>query len=659
MVIKSKKHFKSKKIKTKHRRNRPSRRNRLSRKNRSSRRNRLSRRNRKKWRGGNEDYSLTNIKSILESKIQEETPFFSGLLKMECKNPDNCLALGQYEYALKKYFKDFKDLNLIDNSKLKRLAKPSKNGFIIEVPFKKGGYTAYTVLKCSNQEKSDNLYYEYYVGKHFINKYIKKFPCFVETFGCYYLNGEIEWQQLKNCALNNSFEGIHLKNIITPFINVGESDTDLFKKSCIKNKLICVLIQHFDNVRTFSHEYIFNHHNICGDLYHLLYQVYFSLTQLGNTYTHYDLHRDNVLLYKPYEGNQYITMRYHSRGQIYEFKTEYISKIIDYGRNYIKLSNGVDTNNLLTNPNGICRLSECRPDCGINVGYNVIQGNADYDGIESAFNTFYIFPNMPNMSHDLRLAKLFNINEVNYQKTHGTPENLRPGTENKINNIFDMRDFLEKIMINMKIPYFNQYNNKYKTWKEMAIMEIFDDGQNYTYTVLPQAEMKASEELKPPAETKSHAETKASEELKPPAETKSHAETKVSELKSTELKELKPADNDILNYMVENPTEDNRDNALLEKAIVSIKRILGPDWEKYDNKPNIVSFRYLPNNGRGIALPREQNAFGMLKEQKYSNPVTFDMEKRINDILNPIDMQMDGFKTRIGYVVSIVKKMKF
>ena len=453
-------------------------------------------RHRRRYKGGKGDEkndSLAHINRIFSKKYAEDkkmletafdaNPPLSGVLKIECKNPDNCLALGQYGYAVKKYFNKFNDLTLIDNTGLKTLGADSVNGFVLEVPFVKGGYRAYCALKCSADELADNLYYEYFVGTHFINRHIKKIPCFVETFGCYNFKSVKEWYLLQKAAKVKKFEQVDLQKMIEPFINTGETPKELFSKSCKKNKLICVFIQHFDNARTFRYEYNKNFDNVKFELYNLLYQVYFGLTQLGYTYTHYDLHADNVLLYKPYDGNQYITMRYHSKGQIYEFNTEYVCKIIDYGRNYIKLPNGVDTDNLLTGEEvGICNLPDCHTKCGEYAGYGTIQGTLS----ESYTDEFGITPNIPNMSHDLRLAYLIPLKglEINYKQQKNSRKNLTPGIDNHINNIFDMRTALERIMESTTNPSFNADNQKKKydaSWKQAAIMEIYDDGQDYTY----------------------------------------------------------------------------------------------------------------------------------------------------------------------------------
>jgi len=192
-----------------------------------------------------------------------------------------------------------------------------------------------------------------------------------------------------------------------------------------------------------------------------------------------------VLLYKPYDGKKYITMRYHSKDKIIEVKTEYIAKIIDYGRNYF--SNGkTSTDKILTDY--VCPSEKCAPNCGKNVGYNIIRGN-----IKNKNNTkvHWIFPNKLNVSHDLRLTnsikpvldELFNIK---YDTNFGTPQDMT-GDINNITTIFNLRDKLEDLL--------QKNTNKTKTvfdeiiydatWTPAAIMDIFDDGRDYVFTVLP------------------------------------------------------------------------------------------------------------------------------------------------------------------------------
>ena len=434
---------------------------------------RFSRRNK---RGGNFD----DIKDTLELNLRSKQQNLSKMLKIACKNPDNCLALGYYGDIIKTFFDDFKNFSYVKMNEIKRIGTPSANGFVLEIPFEKNRYKAYTVLKCSAKPSADNLFYEYYVGKYFINTFIKKFPCFVETYDCYEIKDESAWKSLHDNVINypdlNSM--LNVKKI-------KESDYHEFGESCLKNKLLCVLIQHFDKFYSFQDQYREkqNYDNIKQEILNILYQVYYPLVCLGNTYTHYDLHGKNVFLYKPYEGKQYIKMRYHRNGKVYEFPSEYIVKIIDYGRNYFK-NNNTNTFDLLKNY--ICSSSKCVPSCGRKVGYKIIQG----DLISSDF--YSINPSKPNMSHDLRFANTI-INYLDqigiyddfiYKDSYGTPEKLNDNYKGNqiVYSIYDLLDSLESSINNWNRT---KMSLKYdETWTCVAVMDIYDDGRDYTFNII-------------------------------------------------------------------------------------------------------------------------------------------------------------------------------
>jgi hypothetical protein len=437
------------------------------------------RRHSKNKRGGD----LENEKKILELNLQSKDNNLSRMLRVACRNPDNCLELGYYADIIKQYFDNFKNFSYIKKNEIKIIGKPSTNGFILEFPFEKQGYKAYTVLKCSAKSDSDNLFYEYYVGKFFINKYIKKFPTFVETYDLYEIKDETSWQTMKNNKLATSTND--LTNLLT-LQNVKESDYHLFAESCTKSKMLCVLIQHFDKFTSFSDEYKNNMDNIKYEILNILYQVYFTLVQLGDKYTHYDLHANNVFLYKPYDGKQYIKMRYHSGGNIYEFPSEYIVKIIDYGRNYF--NNGTITTSEILQQY-VCPASQCAPNCGTDQGYNVIQGNI----LDPTTHWHWITPNKPNASHDLRFAayvtsylnQLKLYNQFIYSSNYGTPS-IANDEYNKSNqniySIYNMVTFLEK---NLDTWNSLKINKKYdSTWTCVAEMDIYDDGRDYTFNVV-------------------------------------------------------------------------------------------------------------------------------------------------------------------------------
>jgi len=425
-----------------------------------------------RFKGGALDQSAKNIVS---QHIQNKDENFSKMLQVSCKNPGNCLALGKYNQSIKLFFDQFTNLTYVDNVHMKRIGNPSKNGFIIEVPFKKLNYTAYTALKCSADAEADNLLYEFLVGKMFINNYLTKLPSFVETYGLYEFNSLADYDKYLNAAKQNNIN-LTLNDNIKP-IDIQTSFDNLIRTSCIKNKLVCILLQHFDKFYSFNYEWEHNYDNVKYDAYNILYQVYFSLSVLGKNYTHYDLHDSNVFLYKPFEHNQCVLMRYHTtNNKIIEFKSEYIVKIIDYGRNYVNNSR-INSSTLLSL---VCNTTECDPECGAEYGYDSII-------VPDPSTYYWIDPSKPNMSHDLRFAMILNdkspmLDSLLYENTYGTPENTT-GDKSNITSIFDLVNYLEDFM-----PKFNKFKQpkKYDTsWKVVATMDIYHDGRDYEFNVLP------------------------------------------------------------------------------------------------------------------------------------------------------------------------------
>jgi len=116
-------------------------------------------------------------------------------------------------------------------------------------------------------------------------------------------------------------------------------------------------------------------------------------------FTHYDLHPDNVILYKPVEG-KYIQFHYHlSDTAVLSFKSQYIAKTIDYGKSFVNLSGSSNSETYHTE---LCNTNECSvdpEDCGDESGY----GWLHYDSLTTG--NYYISSRLNNQSHDLRLLK--------------------------------------------------------------------------------------------------------------------------------------------------------------------------------------------------------------------------------------------------------------
>ena len=182
------------------------------------------------------------------------------------------------------------------------------------VPYISNGNKIINIMKCSQKKYTDNLYYEYYVGKYFINKYIKIFPNFLETYNCFMLKN-------KDMLLENiSKLSYKLSDNLELFDN---SSINKWRDSCVNSDLICILIEYVNNPKKLlsifksyvnESKTVPNARNKMNDicvLSSILYQTYFVLSNLGNKYTHYDFHIENILLDVPYEKREYMLLNYN------------------------------------------------------------------------------------------------------------------------------------------------------------------------------------------------------------------------------------------------------------------------------------------------------------------------------------------------------------
>lgn len=207
------------------------------------------------------------------------------------------------------------------------------------------------------------------------------------------------------------------------------------------------------------------------ELIFILFQIYYTLSELRDSFTHYDLHLENVLLYEPVKKS-YIQYIYNVNGTEIRFKSKYIVKIIDYGRCFFKNEN-MSSDDIR---DYICNIPGCNSGnqvCGNQLGFNSITDNANFC-IEH-----HICSNRKNISHDLRLLHLLNnvFNDVNnhvafdvfiirniiekvvFTGQYGTPELTNSGLPQNIHNVTDaFTAILESIQTATDL---NELNNKY------------------------------------------------------------------------------------------------------------------------------------------------------------------------------------------------------
>jgi hypothetical protein len=335
----------------------------------------------------------------------------------------------------------------VDKSeKIRKLGGDSANGFIFEIPLVKDGYKVYTVLKNARNADADNLFYEGLVGLY-VNKKNYIFPCFVETYGIYM------WNTLD--AHQNAVKYSQGLSTNPPALDKLSNQSKLFSyKTFFENSLFAfqtcdfaqagaVLVQHIHKARSidgFVKEFKGNKAFCTFHLPQYLYQVYAPLGMLSNEFNHYDLHTDNVVLYRlgneqanrdrnreievggvPNNG-QYITMKYHYPDrEVVSFNTFDIAKIIDYGRSYFSdtddknkktysshtyhqfLRSAIEANddkrktkNLPSDrEEGDYTKRECH-----NLSYHELEDEGMYGSYH------YICSNKRNKSHDLRLVSI-------------------------------------------------------------------------------------------------------------------------------------------------------------------------------------------------------------------------------------------------------------
>ena len=322
------------------------------------------------------------------------------------------MAFGKEREIIHAHFGHFKNFKYVP-SLAKRIGKASANGYVINVPFERDGYKANAILKSSMTNYSDNLLYEYTVGL-WLNTLGANVPCLLETYGLFMYRSAKKWEHM---SVQKEY-----KNLDKYVVELNDTFENMIEKSCKTPTHVCVLVQHLNDVKSINDVIIdtstkANHVFPEYEMLTSLFQIYFFLSLYRESFTHYDLHADNVLLYTPKKGKYIEYVYYLSETENISFYSTVIPKIIDYGRCHISGS-GMFLNHL-------CNQSACNPQCGTDVGYQW------FDNSPPETAPYHISLEYPNVSHDLRLynivkhfynSPLFvSMKPCLYQGEYGTP----------------------------------------------------------------------------------------------------------------------------------------------------------------------------------------------------------------------------------------------
>jgi hypothetical protein len=205
------------------------------------------------------------------------------------------------------------------------------NGRVMTLTFKHNNVRTNAVLKSVLELTSDNIFYEFAIGLY-INRYNAFLPCFLETYTLY----EYEDNKTFIKTVNDNDPKQFFTAAKISQCNVVKNKKQLKKclhNSCTKSYFAILmeavisegsmsLITYLDQIKK----------NVKEKKLSILYQIYSVLHYLKNEFSHNDLHLNNVLLHK-IPDNKYIDLVYHtSPTSTTIIKTQYIARIIDYGR---------------------------------------------------------------------------------------------------------------------------------------------------------------------------------------------------------------------------------------------------------------------------------------------------------------------------------------
>jgi hypothetical protein len=275
---------------------------------------------------------------------------------------------------------------------IKPIGVTSANGFVRQIKLiNTTDYNNYDlILKVSKKRNADNNYFEYFNGKC-INEFKKIFPNFVYTAHQIVLTKSLK-KNLDNLS-SNIQDIIKELKIDSKFRNNIElNNKETIEDSCKNNGNSGILIENIPNsmsIRQVLDDPDFNNFsNYNYNVFCILFQIYSALHGLRNNFTHYDLHKDNILFikldkehiieYKPdFTLKNKTNIDLPESKQNIRLRTRFIPIIIDYGRAYVKCP-GVGSSDLGINSTNFINIA-CDTTCNDNNKYDPYLDSEELD----------------------------------------------------------------------------------------------------------------------------------------------------------------------------------------------------------------------------------------------------------------------------------------
>jgi tRNA A-37 threonylcarbamoyl transferase component Bud32 len=253
------------------------------------------------------------------------------------------------------------------------------------------------IIKTSQNNKADNLAYEYLVGE-WLNQYTSKYDCFLRTYTLYYTDTQTIYQTSKYTRIKKLLENRDkkIKNLAKTYKTTTQDVGEIRSIICGEHTNL-LLVQEFVKGKTF-YDYLMEKTLSDHDIWCILYQIYYPLSQLvKRDFYHGDLHVKNVLIKEvPYKNT------YNG----FKINCNYRAYMIDYGRSIYPYTYEdlveVDPNNIQTCGLGYVLYNYQKtankdpnenPDVNL---YNSIAPKNKKDSIEEIIET--IQENLPEVS---------------------------------------------------------------------------------------------------------------------------------------------------------------------------------------------------------------------------------------------------------------------
>jgi hypothetical protein len=363
----------------------------------------------------------------------------------KCRKLIDCMIFSQESKQILSFYNNFEDFKYFSNSNQLKGTGLHSNATVQIFTFSRQNISIKTLLKKAQYQTSDNLYYEHSAGMY-INTLVSKYPCFIYTYGIYF---------------NTDYK-------VSGFKRINVASPKIYELACLGPLKLHIMIQYIESITLKKYiERERNNPSFVTNMIHILFQIYGPLTAIGDSFTHYDLHDMNVLLYT-IPNKQYINMEYRYDTHTVTFQTTVIAKIIDYGRAFFPQSEYIGEQ--------ICKEAQCTDTrkCGVEFGFSFLSKN-------KTEHLYWIDSYKKNRSHDLRLTQSIKehltpaheplttlVTNVVYHDFYGTPEN----TKDNEKTTYNIDGFLKKLTVMILSPSFltqNEHYHKSKTCKGTMI----------------------------------------------------------------------------------------------------------------------------------------------------------------------------------------------